>query len=60
MAAVIDVQIRVNGNAAVATMQLIAYNPDGTTQPPERQIRVFQKRNEQWQQLAAIGTPIKR
>jgi ketosteroid isomerase-like protein len=58
--AVSDVQIQVDNanNVARVTMQILPFNPDGTQGSPERQTRIFALRNGQWQQVAAIGTPL--
>lgn len=53
-----DVQIKVDNDTAVATLLLNSYKPDGNPNLPERQTRIFTKRNGAWQQLAAIATPI--
>ena len=58
--AVSDVQITVDNinNTARVTLQLVAYTADGTQEPPERQTRIFSLKNGQWQQVAAIATPL--
>jgi ketosteroid isomerase-like protein len=58
--AVSDVQIRIDNdtNLARVTMQIVPFNPDGTLGSPERQTRIFAKRNGRWQQVAAVGTPL--
>lgn len=58
--AVGDVQIRIDNdtNLARVTMQIVPFNPDGTQGTPERQTRIFAKRNGRWQQVAAVATSL--
>ncbi|MGE5361508.1 MAG: DUF4440 domain-containing protein [Bacteroidales bacterium] len=53
-----DAQVRVNNDVATVTLRVDSFNKEGATEPPERQTRIFVKRNGQWQQLAALSTPI--
>ena len=54
-----DVQIAVNGDTARLVMITWGTLPGGEPLPPARVTRVFLKRNGQWQQAAAIFTPLK-
>ncbi len=58
--AISDVQIKLDNDdkLAWATMRVVPSNPDGTPAPPERQTRIFALRNGQWQQVAAVSTPL--
>ncbi len=53
-----DVQVRVNGDTARVLMTTWGTLPGGQPEPPQRVTRVFVKRSGQWQQVAAIFTPI--
>ncbi len=59
-AAISDVQVNVDktNNVARVTLQMAAFGPDGNQLPPERQTRIFALRNGEWQQVAAISTPV--
>ncbi len=58
--AIRDVQIHTadDGNLAYVTMEMVPFGPEGTPQSPERQLRIFARHGDQWQQVAAISTPI--
>jgi ketosteroid isomerase-like protein len=58
--AISDAKIAVDNanNVARVTLQIVPFAADGTPQAPERQTRIFVRRNGQWQQLAAIATPV--
>ncbi len=62
MPAVSDAQIQVDrqNNIARLVAQFTPYSPDGTPQAPERQTRIFALNNGQWQQVAAISSPVSR
>ncbi|MGE5362386.1 MAG: nuclear transport factor 2 family protein [Bacteroidales bacterium] len=53
-----DANVRVNNDVATVTVQVTGFNKEGFAQPPERQTRIFAKRNGKWQQVAAIATII--
>jgi ketosteroid isomerase-like protein len=53
-----DVQIAVTGDTARVVMTTWGTLPGGEAAPPSRVTRVFVKRNGQWQQAAAIFTPV--
>jgi hypothetical protein len=53
-----DVQIAVTNDTARLVMTTWGTEPGGRTNPPTRVTRVFVKRNGQWQQAAAVFTPI--
>ncbi len=53
-----DVQVKVNGDTARVLMTTWGTLPGGQPEPPQRVTRVFVRRSGQWQQLAAIFTPI--
>ena len=54
-----DVQVAVTGDTARLVMTMWGTMPGGAAIPPARVTRVFLKRNGQWQQAAAIFTPLK-
>jgi ketosteroid isomerase-like protein len=49
-----DVQITIEGNTARAVMIEGGTMPGGQQVPPSRVTRIFEKRNGQWQQVAAV------
>jgi len=53
-----DVQILVEGDVARVLLKNSGTLPGGQQVPPTRVTRIFEKRNGQWQQVAAIFTPI--
>lgn len=53
-----DAQVTVSGDTARVVMTTWGTLPGGKTEPPQRVTRVFVKRNNQWQQAAAVFTPI--
>jgi ketosteroid isomerase-like protein len=53
-----DVQILVDGNTARVVLKNSGTLPGGEQVPPTRVMRIFEKKNGQWQQVAAIFTPI--
>jgi ketosteroid isomerase-like protein len=53
-----DVQITVAGDTARVVMNIWGTLPNGNPVPPTRVTRVFARRSGQWQQAAAIFTPL--